>query len=149
MSDVAMGSAELVAAIFAVIGLIHVYWALGGTWGTEVALPTRGSRPGQPPRFAIHPTPAGTFLVALLLFCAAAVMVGRVGLWAGPPPMLFTVLAWVLAALFLIRAVGEFRYVGFFKSVRDTRFATWDSWLFSPLCLLIAVLCAIPGLVQT
>jgi len=63
--------------------------------------------------------------------------------------MLFTVLAWVLAALFLIRAVGEFRYVGFFKSVRDTRFATWDSWLFSPLCLLIAVLCAIPGLVQT
>jgi hypothetical protein len=40
---------------------------------------------------------------------------------------------------FLLRAVGEFRLVGLFKRIRGTAFARWDTWLFSPLCLLIAL----------
>ena len=39
---------------------------------------------------------------------------------------------------FLARTVGEFRLVGVFKRVRGTPFATWDTWLFTPLCGLIA-----------
>jgi hypothetical protein len=34
--------------------------------------------------------------------------------------------------------MGEFNYVGFFKKVKDTEFAKWDTKLFSPLCLLIS-----------
>jgi hypothetical protein len=34
--------------------------------------------------------------------------------------------------------VGEFKYVGFFKRVRGTRFATLDTLVYSPLCLLLA-----------
>ena len=41
--------------------------------------------------------------------------------------------------VFLLRAVGEFRYVGFFKRRHGTRFATLDTWLFSPLCAFIGL----------
>jgi hypothetical protein len=53
---------------------------------------------------------------------------------------------WVLAAVFAARAVGDFRYVGFFKRVRDSRFARRDSRLFSPLCAAIALAAAMVGL---
>jgi hypothetical protein len=41
----------------------------------------------------------------------------------------------VLAALFGARAIGERRYVGFFKRVRGTAFAWWDTRVFSPLSI--------------
>src|SRR5271169_4518504 len=97
------------AVVFAAIGLLHVYWSLGGTWGAEVALPTRGGIPSDPPRFTFHPTPAGTFIVALLLFAAAIVVLGQAGLIGDPAQpyhVIFQVGAWVLAVLFLLRAIG-------------------------------------------
>jgi hypothetical protein len=36
------------------------------------------------------------------------------------------------------RAIGEFKYVGFFKRVRGSRFARRDTLLYSPLCLWLA-----------
>ena len=44
-----------------------------------------------------------------------------------------------MAAVSLFRAVGDFRVAGFFRTVRDSRFARWDSLLYSPPCLLIFV----------
>jgi hypothetical protein len=44
-----------------------------------------------------------------------------------------------LALGLLARAIGEFRYVGFFKRVRGSRFARLDTLLYSPLRLLLAV----------
>ena len=48
--------------------------------------------------------------------------------------------SWIIPVLFLLRAVGEFKYVGFFKRVKKTEFAKWDTKLFSPLCLAIAII---------
>ncbi|NRF91294.1 DUF3995 domain-containing protein [Paenibacillus frigoriresistens] len=31
--------------------------------------------------------------------------------------------------------MGDFKYVGLFKRVKQTRFATYDTFLFTPLCL--------------
>ncbi len=45
----------------------------------------------------------------------------------------------VIGALFVLRAIGEFRLVGFFKRVRGTAFARWDTALFSPLSLAIGL----------
>jgi uncharacterized protein DUF3995 len=143
------GSAGIDAVLFAAIGLLHVYWAFGGTWGLDAALPTGGSLPGQPARFTFQATPLGIFVVAVLLFLAAAVVLGRAGILsnAAPPThWIFVVGTWVLAALFFLRAIGEFRYVGFFKRVRGTEFGRWDTRLFSPLCLVIALLAAITAL---
>jgi hypothetical protein len=37
------------------------------------------------------------------------------------------------------RAIGEFKYLGFFKRVTGSKFARLDTLLYSPLCLLLAV----------
>jgi hypothetical protein len=38
----------------------------------------------------------------------------------------------------LARAIGDFKYLGLFKRVRGSRFATLDTFVYSPLCLLLA-----------
>ena len=45
-----------------------------------------------------------------------------------------------LALLFFARAIGDFRYVGVFKSVTGTLFARRDTFLYSPLCLVLALI---------
>ena len=66
---------------------------------------------------------------------------GKVGLdRAGPLPALFQVGAWGVALVFLLRAIGNLRTFGFFKVVKGTAFADWDTWFYSLLCLLIALL---------
>lgn len=50
-----------------------------------------------------------------------------------------------LAVVLFLRAIGDFRLVGFFKQIRDTRFARLDTILYSPLCLVMAIGTAILG----
>jgi hypothetical protein len=52
------------------------------------------------------------------------------------------VLSWLtraLALVLLLRAVGDFRLVGFFKRIRGSRFARLDTALYSPFCVLLAI----------
>jgi hypothetical protein len=51
--------------------------------------------------------------------------------------------AWLIAAVFALRAIGDFRYVGFFKRIRDSKFARLDTLAYSPLCAALAVLIGI------
>ena len=44
----------------------------------------------------------------------------------------------LIATAFTLRAVGEFKYVGFFKRIRGTQFARMDTRFYSPLCLGVA-----------
>jgi hypothetical protein len=53
---------------------------------------------------------------------------------------------WAMAAIFTVRAIGDFRYVGFFKTVRNTRFAELDTLVYTPLCLLLAIAITIVAL---
>ncbi|WP_414652540.1 DUF3995 domain-containing protein [Gelidibacter sp.] len=48
--------------------------------------------------------------------------------------------SWVIPIIFILRAIREFKYVGFFNSVKNTYFGKLDSRFFSPLCLMIGVL---------
>jgi hypothetical protein len=127
-------SGLLAAAILGAIGALHVYWAAGGKSG-GVAIPERNGVP------TFTPSKAGTLGVALLLFTAAALVLGRLGLWGvALPSWMFRVGVWGVLVVFVARAVGDFRLVGLFKRVRNSRFAHWDTILFTPLCLLIALL---------
>lgn len=88
-----------------------------------------------------HPSPIATGVVALALLIAALIVLGRLHLGgAFLPPSIFHAGTRSLALVFFLRAIGEFRFVGFFKRIRDTRFAYWDTRLFSPLCLLMSML---------
>ncbi|MEO5858143.1 MAG: DUF3995 domain-containing protein [Pyrinomonadaceae bacterium] len=126
--------ALLIALIFSVLGLLHFYWAAGGSLGGGAAIPSiAGEKIFTPSGFA-------STAVGLLLFLGMYAFLGRIGfLTFGFPAWLFRVGTAMIAVIFGLRSIGEFRYVGFFKSVRDSEFAAWDSYLFSPLCLFIAI----------
>lgn len=131
----------LTASIFAALALLHIYWACGGKRGRAHAVPIAngGSR-------LFTPSSAGTVAVAAALLLAAFILLGRMEIGATLlPQWFFNWGTWAISLAFLARAVGEFRYVGFFKRERQTHFARWDTWLFSPLCLFIAVSAGVIG----
>ena len=134
--------AFLVAAAFAAIALIHVYWAFGGSFGGEAAVPRAPATAGadaQTPRLpAFVPTRSATLLVAAALTGVALLVALQAG-WFGPALPNGTVRAaiGVVAAVMFLRAVGDFRLVGFFKRRTDSRFAHLDTWFYSPLCVVL------------
>ena len=121
-------------ATFAFLASIHVYWAFGGRFAKVAAIPElRGTPSFVPGRMA-------TLLVACALFACAGLIGAACGFVDAPVSSL--VIQWgcfALALLLLLRAIGDFRLVGFFKKVRGTRFAWLDSALYSPLCLVLAL----------
>ena len=47
---------------------------------------------------------------------------------------------WIIPIIFILRAIGEFKYVGFFKRIKQTEFGKLDTKFFSPLCLTIGLI---------
>ena len=136
-----MGTAT--AGIFLSLCMLHVSWALGRTSASAAVIPLREGKP------LFTPTPAATLLVALALLVCALLVLGMLGsLRFGLPGWPFRIGVWGVAAAFLLRAIGDFRYLGLFKTVRDTAFARNDSWFYSPLCVVIAINCVVLGVVR-
>ena len=100
-------------------------------------IPTRGGRR------TLNPSRFATLAVAGALAVAALIALGATGvLRAVAPEWLIRTGLVVLAAVFGLRAVGDFRLIGFTKRVQGTRFARLDTRVFSPLCVGLAVACA-------
>ena len=122
-------------AILACIAALHAYWALGGQWGSANAVPTINNRK------VFSPTPFQTWIVCGFLIAAAIVVAGRAGwLESASATILGDIGIWVIAVVFLLRAIGNFRTFGFAKAITGTSFAHWDTWLYSPLCLTLSLL---------
>jgi Protein of unknown function (DUF3995) len=119
------------------LALLHFYWAAGGRTGRGVAVPELRGRP------AFQPGPLACILVGMLLLAAALVLLGRSGAVAAPlpfPPWIFGAGSWTIAAVFALRAIGDFQYFGFFRRVTGTPFAHNDALFYTPLCLALAIL---------
>jgi len=122
----------LVAAAFAGLAILHIYWALGGKLDTKKMIPVVNGKP------VFTPKAFGAVVVAIVLFFFAAIAIAlgfcdRVSV-DYRPYVKFS--GFAVGTILVLRAIGEFRYVGFFKRVRGSDFATYDSWLYSPFCLL-------------
>ncbi len=133
------GAAAIVILLLA--AALHVYWAAGGKTGKAAAVPTVEGRA------LIRPSALATAMVAAGL-CAIAVLVALRVDWLKFPGLasdnvFVRIAVWLLAAVFALRAIGDFRYVGFFKRVRDGKFARLDTLAYSPLCAALAVLLGI------
>lgn len=130
--------AAVVAACSAVLLLgagFHVYWGLGGRTGAGVSLPQRED--GSP---AVKETAIGALAVGLVLALVFLLVLGFAGLIQLPVPHWLLKTAIILwAAIFTLRALSWSRYFGLFKRVRNTRFARYDSLLYSPSCLLLGL----------
>ncbi|MGK0363082.1 MAG: hypothetical protein ACI85O_000123 [Saprospiraceae bacterium] len=122
--------------IFIVLALIHFNWVIGGTWGFDQALPTdtQGEKLFTPGK--IDSAIVGFGLAAFGFFYLLQTSFINIEI----PQWIEKYTAWVIPAIFLLRAVGDFKYVGFFKKIKDTEFGKTDARIFSPLCLLIAIL---------
>lgn len=113
------------------IAALHLYWVLGGQIGLNRALPTTAEG-----KLLLRPGKFATALVAVVLFVFAFVAyklrfessVDEIYIYAG----------WIISALFFLRAIGEFHTVGFFKKVKQTPFAQFDTFFYSPLCVYLA-----------
>ncbi len=124
----------LAAAVLGALGALHVCWALGGGWMAQVAIPKRDAQP------LFVPGRIATLVVAALLGAAAMILLGRIGLWGSwLPRWLFVVGTWTIAMVFAGRVVGDLRWFGIFKRVTGTPFARWDTWLYVPLCAMLAL----------
>ena len=146
-----MWISTLVAIVFVALALLHMYWALGGQWGADSALPrvaapaTSDDDPvatghARPMVRAFNPGRGATLVVAAALASVAALVVVQAGLLG--PTIDHPLVRWALVAvavILLVRAVGDFRLVGFFKKVTGSRFARLDTLVFSPLCVVLGL----------
>lgn len=138
-----MAAALLTCLTLVGLGGIHFYWALGGTLGKAGAVPTRPGGGGEN-RPVLSPSPVSTAGVGVSLLAMAAIVAMTSGIVQPWLPATFLRGTCVgLAVLFAARAIGEFRYLGFFKRVRGTVFAARDSAIYSPLCLVLALVIAL------
>jgi hypothetical protein len=133
-------SAWVVVGGLGAVALLHVYWALGGRFFTDAVIPTRHTPLGLERIF--NPSPLAALIVAgylaAIVGLAYAVSQGETVLLT---PLALRVLLGIAGTIFLLRAIGDFRYMGFFKRVHGTPFAWWDTRLFSPFILLIGAAC--------
>ena len=124
----------IVTLVFAALAGWHFWMALTPPSGHGGAVPVADGKP------LFVPSRRATVVVGGLLLAFAA-LVAATGRLFDPrlPHTVLVVLSGLLAIGLLARAIGEFRYLGFFKRVRGSRFATLDTFVYSPLCLLLAI----------
>lgn len=127
--------AVVAAALLALVSFIHVYWAFGGQWGGAAAIPRKPGgevlfRPRMPETIAVA--------VVLLVACASLLLQVRIVTFMDANSVV-RIVCIICASVFLLRAIGEFKYVGFFKRVKHTPFAENDTKFYSPLCLFLSM----------
>ena len=123
----------MVSSIFVLLAVWHVRMAFGSAAAMSGAVPVVDGRP------LFVPSRAATLMVATALLLCAVLVAATAGIvHPGVPRRILSGLSYALAVGLLARAIGEFRYVGFFKRVTGSRFARLDTLVYSPLCLLLA-----------
>lgn len=126
----------VLSSIFFILALIHFNWVFGGTYGFEASLPTTAT--GER---IFSPKKIDSAIVGLVLTAFGVFYLIKANLiTANIPSWILTYGTLLIPAIFLFRAIGDFKYIGFFKRIKTTDFAKLDTKSFSPLCLAIAIL---------
>ena len=122
----------LVAFIMSLVALLHFYWAFGGNYGLKSAGPSlEGDKNFIPGRILI-------FIVACLLVALAVLSTQLI--WPWQPFEGFVIyVGYLVSVILIIRGIGDFKYVGLFKKVYNSNFATLDTKYFSPLILFLGI----------
>jgi hypothetical protein len=126
-------------AIIAFGAGFHLNWSMGGRLGYSVSLP---QRPDGVPVLNHRigwwrPAAAGVAAALILLGLLALAAEGHIALPL-PPPMVRLALGLAGGGL-IARATVPTPWTGFFKRIRTTRWARYDTWLYSPLILLLGL----------
>ncbi len=125
----------LLIFILLTLAFVHFNWAVGGKFGFDIALPTdeKGVQ-------MLHPKKIDSALVGVALMLFAVFYFLKAPFIAYDlPDWVLTSFGWIIPSIFTVRAIGDFKYLGFFKKVKTTSFGKADTRCFSPLCLFIGV----------
>lgn len=134
----------LISILFLGLGGIHFYWLFGGKIGFADSLPTneKGER-------VLNPKKIDTAIVGLVLSSFGLFYCVKGGIIAYDfSCYVINYGRWIIPTIFILRAIGDFKYVGFFKRIKETNFGKLDTKLFSPLCLLIGFLGVVTNMWQ-
>ena len=133
----------LLALIFSALSNLHAYWVLGGDWGWEEALPTdqEGNKVLQPGKAITAIVSLGLLVFCLFYFNIFFPLVD-------PPHWIANILIWLVPVIFTLRVIGDFKYVGIFKKIKNTEFGKRDTRYYVPLCFVIAALSLYVSLVN-
>lgn len=123
----------ILTAILASIAIVHFYWAFGGNLAKLKAVPI--TKTGE-----LLFVPGFVACISVGIAFLALVLLANYREFDFMPQQISKVLLMLATIAFLIRAIGDFKYVGFFKKVKGTSFAKLDRIYYSPLCLLIFIL---------
>ena len=117
----------------------HFHWAFGGRLGFSVSLPQRADRDVvMRQRLGWWRPAAGAVAFGLLLL--AVIVLAAAGQIALPlPPGATKAILGAVGTAFILRAFIPTPWTGFFKRIRNTRWARYDTWLYSPLFLLLGL----------
>ena len=127
----------LLFIIFLSLSAIHFYWGFGGRRLSDGVLPTKLGETTP----TVMPGKIPTFIVAIGLLCFGLFYLVKAEIISLLlPSWLDRYGLWFIAGIFIFRAIGDFRYVGFFKKIKQTKFGMKDSKYYSPLCLMIGIL---------
>ncbi|MCO4798152.1 MAG: DUF3995 domain-containing protein [Colwelliaceae bacterium] len=122
----------IVFIIMLIASVLHFYWALGGKYGLMSAGPNlENGKDFVPSSWLI-------FIVASLLFGLAILPLQLVAPMEQFKGYVHYV-GYCVSLVLVVRAIGDFKYVGFFKKVYNSNFATLDTKYFSPLILFLGV----------
>jgi hypothetical protein len=135
-------AAYFVIVALGLVVLFHLYWGGGGRLMADAVIPAKPASGG--PQKLFSPSSIAAFIVAGYL---SAIMLLAWFVARKQPLVLglgtLRIVLGIAGAIFVIRAIGDFRYIGFFKRVYGTRFARWDNWLFSPFILCVGAACVV------
>lgn len=121
--------------IFLLLSILHFYWAFGGKRWFVDTLPTSSSGEKK-----LNPGMMAGLVIGIGLLFFAIIMIGNQGLFDKYiSERIFHYGTLIIAVIFLLRAIGDFKYIGLFKKIKQTKFAINDTKVYSPLCLFISV----------
>ncbi len=131
--------ATIISVIFAFLSILHMYWAGGGKAGISKVIPVVEGES------AIAPGKIITLLVSfsLLGIAAASFALAFMNIESHSYGRYFIYAGWFLSFVFLVRAIGDFKLVGFFKKHKGSEFAVYDTKYYSPFCLLVSAVFAL------
>ncbi|MBO0322005.1 DUF3995 domain-containing protein [Muricauda sp. CAU 1633] len=125
--------ALLLSIVFIFLAGLHFYWAIFGIKEPEAVLPTEiGSSKVKSPGKLV------SVLVGFILLFFAFVFINKVLIYVDKPWVSYIPL--VIGIIFILRAFGDFKYIGFFKTAKNSKFSALDTRYYSPLCLFLGAL---------
>lgn len=130
---------NIISTILGALALLHFYWVFGGKWALKGAIPEKWSADYFDPKNKTKIALATLIVSFGLLFFAFIILSNDSETFSFISERFIKIATRVIAAIFIIRAIGDFNIVGLFKKDSDSLFAKKDKTIYVPLCLFLGI----------